>query len=109
MGAGPATMAKLACLPEPMLPVDKLSQRFSLTPVSAQDHCDGSLGMVLPVLGSWCNPRAYLLTGRCSSQTCTLSCLLALSCFCSPMPFVDSMIADADLACDALLYYHILM
>ena len=42
----------LACLPDPMVPVDKLSHRFSLTPVSAQAHCEGSLGMVLPVLAS---------------------------------------------------------
>lgn len=39
----------LTCLPEPMWPVDRLSHRFSVTPVSSQRQSAG-LGLIfLPV------------------------------------------------------------
>ena len=72
---------RLTCRPEPMKPVDRFSQRFSLTPVSSQDHMAGSEGISRPHLPrpvSSCGRfSAYWLTLRSSSHCAACSAALA--------------------------------
>jgi hypothetical protein len=53
------SLPQLTARPEPMCPVDRLSHRFSVTPVSSQRQSAG-LGLILRPLSSWGRFSAYL-------------------------------------------------
>lgn len=67
--------------PEPMWPVDRLSQRFSVAPVSSQRQSLG-LALILRPVSSCSMVSAYLDTRRSSSHAATVSCAVTLSCAC---------------------------
>lgn len=88
------------CRPEPMKPVERLSHRLSLTPVSSHSHESGLLGMWRPhrpiPFSSCGRSAAYWLCLRSSSQADVSSWSVAESCACHCIEFVNDFLEVED-------------